>query len=524
MRTFAKIIGYGLVLLLVAAAIGFAYKFTNGFNEDFKTFYIEYGGRQILTTENKMTLKKGEKHRFGVKYTFDKDDAEPKDYKVKIVPNMTRDFDFTVNGEKYLFSKVGDLTAAFEIEKGETYFELNLPDTLTFGEVLKKAYNGKTVSLSSDAVKNNPYPFRLQISSYNEKVTYNIDFALGSTGTEQSGGDTNKPTPPTDQTEPTNPDTPDNPTEPTKEKHNITYRIIGNEAGLIQAEVICADSAVADETVKFSVSLIGDYKSEVTGITLYSGGKIWATIEAGENDGASNYYKEFTFTMPDGDVEIAVTIKEITVSEYHTLSYDTLGYGSNASVNVYMSEVAKAGEYMTVYVELGLDVQDSLMISSVVLQNADTGEDIGGELEGYDGNYDFTMPDCDVVVLIYLIPKEDENSGTDDTPTTPTTPTGETHSIIYSATYYGYDTTSDFFDFVTVDCPTAAAAGGKVTVKISLIESFAELYKIGEIVLGVPGIDCPQGDVTNKGNGVYEFTMPDCDVQLFISVTDNDYS
>ena len=36
MRTLAKILGYGLVLLLVAAAIGFTYKYTNGFNEDLK--------------------------------------------------------------------------------------------------------------------------------------------------------------------------------------------------------------------------------------------------------------------------------------------------------------------------------------------------------------------------------------------------------------------------------------------------------------------------------------------------------
>lgn len=72
MRTLAKILGYGLVLLLVAAAIGFTYKYTNGFNEDLKTFYIEYNGKQILTTENKLTLKKEAVHRFAVKYTFDK--------------------------------------------------------------------------------------------------------------------------------------------------------------------------------------------------------------------------------------------------------------------------------------------------------------------------------------------------------------------------------------------------------------------------------------------------------------------
>ncbi len=34
----AKIIGIILVLLLVAGLIAVIYKFTNGFNEDFKTF------------------------------------------------------------------------------------------------------------------------------------------------------------------------------------------------------------------------------------------------------------------------------------------------------------------------------------------------------------------------------------------------------------------------------------------------------------------------------------------------------
>ena len=400
MRTLAKILGYGLVLLLVAAAIGFTYKYTNGFNEDLKTFYIEYNGKQILTTENKLTLKKEAVHRFAVKYTFDKEDAEPKEYKVKIVKNVTRDFDFTVDGEKYLFSKVGDLTAAFEPIMHDTYFELYLPESLSFGEILKRVYDGKNVSVPTDAWSNNPYPFKLQISSYNEKITYNIDFTFeDSSANTGNSGNQNTPVTPTT---PIVPDTPDKPSEPTKQSHAISYRIIGNEANLLQADVLCEPFGVEGETVGFSVSLIGDYKSEVTDITIFSGGKIWTTIAAGENDGASNYYKEFSFTMPDGDVEIAITIKAVVVSEYHTLSYDTLGSGSYSDITVYMSEVAKAGDYITVYIQLGFDVQGSLMISNVVLQNADTGEDIDIELIGYDGNYDFTMPDCDVVIMIYL--------------------------------------------------------------------------------------------------------------------------
>ena len=58
MKTFAKIIGYGLVVLLIAATLGFTYKYTNGFNEDLKTFYVEHNGKQILTTESKLTFKK----------------------------------------------------------------------------------------------------------------------------------------------------------------------------------------------------------------------------------------------------------------------------------------------------------------------------------------------------------------------------------------------------------------------------------------------------------------------------------
>ncbi len=518
MRTLAKVLGYGFIILLLAAAVGFAYKYTNGFNEELKTFYIEYEGRQILTTESKLTLKKDAVHRFNVKYTFDKDDAEPKGYKAKIVPNMSRDFDFTVDGEKHLFSKVGELTAAFGAVENDTYFEIYIPESLTFSEVLRKAYNGRTVSVPGDAEANNPYPFRLQISSYNGSITYNIDFTFNTDGVDKpNGGNTDKPNTPTEPTtpiDPDNPDTPDIPSEPTKESHAITYRIIGNEDNLIQAEVLCNSTAVEDETVKFAVSLIGDYKSEVTGITVYSGGKIWTTIAAGENDGASNYYKEFSFTMPDNDVEIVVTIKAIEVNDYHTLSYDTLGSGSYDSVNVYKPEVAKVGDYVTVSVNIAMGQEGELQITRVVLQNADTGEDIT-ELEQFNEFFDFTMPDCDVVILICLAPKENG-----ETPTTPTTPTGNTHSIVYSASYSG----SDFYDYITVSCPSTAVAGGKVTVRISVIESFAELYDITDVMISYPDMEFSYGFAESKGNGVFEFTMPDFDMQLYIYVGDKTYS
>ena len=100
------------------------YRFTNGFNEEFKTFYVEYDGKQMLTSDSELILEPGEANRFDVKYTFDTEQSETKDYAVEIVPNAEQDFEYLVDGEPHLFSRVGDLSAAFDLNKEETYFEI----------------------------------------------------------------------------------------------------------------------------------------------------------------------------------------------------------------------------------------------------------------------------------------------------------------------------------------------------------------------------------------------------------------
>ena len=178
-KTAAKIIGIILVLLLLAGLVAIIYKFTNGFNEDFKTFYVEYGGEQILTTESEMHLTSGNTHRFEVKYTFDTENTEPKGYNVKVVPNAQRDFDFTVDGERYLYSKQGDMTAAFGLKKSDTYFELVIPEDFSLEYALQSCYPGKEVVVSEEAADANAYPYMLVISSYNDSVVYHIALSVG---------------------------------------------------------------------------------------------------------------------------------------------------------------------------------------------------------------------------------------------------------------------------------------------------------------------------------------------------------
>ena len=178
-QTAAKVIGVILVLLLLAGIVAVIYRFTNGFNEDFKTFYVEYDGKQILTSDSELILESGETNRFDVKYTFDTGQSEVKDYSVEIVPNVEKDFEYTVNGEPYLFSRAGDLSAAFSLNKQEGYFELTLQEDMTLQSVLEAVHSGQQVEVPENASDGNPFPYALIVSSYNGNVSYHIAFNLG---------------------------------------------------------------------------------------------------------------------------------------------------------------------------------------------------------------------------------------------------------------------------------------------------------------------------------------------------------
>ena len=175
----AKIIGIILVLLLVAGLVAVIYKFTNGFNEDFKTFYVEHEGKQILSENSEMTFTEGKTHRFDVKYTFDTGQAEARDYSLEIVPNAEQDFEYTVDGETYLYSKAGDLSAAFALNKQDSYFAITLREDMTLQSVLEAIHPGQQVEVPENASDGNPFPYALIVSSYNGNVNYHIAFNLG---------------------------------------------------------------------------------------------------------------------------------------------------------------------------------------------------------------------------------------------------------------------------------------------------------------------------------------------------------
>lgn len=182
-KAIATAISFLLVAVFIAVTAGIVLKYTNGGNERFKTFYLQYGGEKILSTDTKKRLKLdcGQWYYFEVNYPLDVGNKEsPRDYTVKIVPNENADFRFTADGKIYQWSGVSeDLSQYFGLEKKTDSFTLFVKEGIGLKTILQNVYAGKTVSVPSLSGIGSEYLYTLIVSSYNEKITYRIELAIG---------------------------------------------------------------------------------------------------------------------------------------------------------------------------------------------------------------------------------------------------------------------------------------------------------------------------------------------------------
>ncbi len=163
-----------LSLLLVIAVVGFIFKFTNGLNEDLKTFYIEHNGKQIVATDSQMTFDTESEHRFDCKYFSNPDNNT---FNLKVIPNVTKetDFSYTVDGKSHKWSEVEDITSCFNLDKQANYFIISFPTDFSMQGVLNSLYPESEVIIT-DTLSLYQYYYTLHVSSYNEKINYYIDF------------------------------------------------------------------------------------------------------------------------------------------------------------------------------------------------------------------------------------------------------------------------------------------------------------------------------------------------------------
>ena len=179
-RKSAGWLAYVGIVLVVIIIVGVVARFTNGFTDDFKTFYLKVEDKEIMSSSGGYEITRAKPMQVEVKYTFSFATDENKGYNVKIVPNTAdknQDFSFTVNGESKSFQSLQDLTDGFEIEKSETSFRVT-PKGENLTGVLQAIYPGLDTAHIEEKAYNDM--FALVVSSYNEKASVTIYFTLSS--------------------------------------------------------------------------------------------------------------------------------------------------------------------------------------------------------------------------------------------------------------------------------------------------------------------------------------------------------
>ena len=172
----SKIIIYALIILALIGVLGFIIYFTGGFTTDFTGFYAVVDGKDVLSTGNDFRMKTDDPLKVEVKYVFASPTDEAKGYTVKVVPNAIdgKDFDFTLNGDKYSFQSEKDLTAGFAIKQEADSFTISPKGNLT--EILAAVYPNDTVGDCTDKAYENM--FTLVVTSYNGEAEVRINFTV----------------------------------------------------------------------------------------------------------------------------------------------------------------------------------------------------------------------------------------------------------------------------------------------------------------------------------------------------------
>ena len=174
-----RILSYALLGLVVVGVIGFVANFTNGFKSDFKTFYINVDGKDVMESDGGYKVSKGKPLEIKVKYVFSGATNQKKEYSVKVVPNTIdgRDFTFSDGKEEKSFQSVENITSGFDIKKTENGFTVS-PKGNALEEVLKSVYpNGKFDNVNEKGYEN---MFTLVVTSYDGKANVKLNFSLSS--------------------------------------------------------------------------------------------------------------------------------------------------------------------------------------------------------------------------------------------------------------------------------------------------------------------------------------------------------
>ncbi|MBO5927834.1 MAG: hypothetical protein J6Q32_03175 [Clostridia bacterium] len=170
-----------LLIFAVIGSISIFYKYSDGFESEFKSFYVEVDGETITSEKKGFVLSKYEPFEVNVGYLFSSIDDDKTGYTFTIEPNVDSktDFYYIVANNKIYFSELRDYSKCFDIELKDDSFTIRplgpLSSTESYSSLFSSLYDGKSVSCDFQ-----PYEdmFCLKVYSANEKSSVQIYFTL----------------------------------------------------------------------------------------------------------------------------------------------------------------------------------------------------------------------------------------------------------------------------------------------------------------------------------------------------------
>ena len=165
-----------LVIAVIVLGGSFLYKFTNGFNEELKTFYVTINDKEVMSSANGYTVSPKTGLTVKVKYALKAPENTDKQYSVKITSNYDKEnnFDFIVDGKTYSFGTGEDYTKGFDITYGKDYFILKPKGYIN--DILHAVYPDKEISDCANKEFENM--FTLTVYSYNGESSVMVLFTI----------------------------------------------------------------------------------------------------------------------------------------------------------------------------------------------------------------------------------------------------------------------------------------------------------------------------------------------------------
>ncbi len=177
-RNFVNVASYLLIVLLIFAICGGIVYFTNGLTTDFKSFYLNVNGIDVLDDKGGFVVSATKSLNVETKYVFGLFNKNLNGYSYSIKSNPEANFSFKVGEDSYDFAGDNlDFSKCFTIVEKETGLSLTAKAS-NMQHMLACIFPDSEITINGE-VDYTKDLFLLSVNSYNDKVSITLGMIFG---------------------------------------------------------------------------------------------------------------------------------------------------------------------------------------------------------------------------------------------------------------------------------------------------------------------------------------------------------